>query len=122
MKEYQVDPKTINLIKLTLTNTISRVKFLGDVSEPFQVETGLRQGDSLSPMLFNLVLDKVMRTFWEKNDSSAKIGTKNQNLTIKCLAFTDDLALFAESEEDAIHQMNQLKETARKSGFAYLVC
>lgn len=116
LKEYQVDQKTINLIKLTLTNTISKVKFLGEVSEPFQIKTGLRQGDGLSPILFNLVLDKVMRTFWEDNDSSAKIGTKHQNLRIKCLAFADDLALFAESEQEAINQIDQLKETAEKTG------
>ena len=31
------------------------------MSEAFDVNTGLRQGDGLSPLLFNLVLEKVVR-------------------------------------------------------------
>lgn len=116
LKEYHVDQKTINLIKLTLKDTISKVKFRGEVSDPFKIKTGVRQGDGLSPTLFNIVLDKIMRTLWENNNSGANLGTKNQRVQIKCLAFADDLALFAESEEEAIEQINQLKEIAEKTG------
>lgn len=116
LREYQVDQKTINLIKLTLTNTISKVKFMGEISEPFQITTGVRQGDGISPTLFNIVLDKVMKTFWKENDSGAIIGTKNQHVKVECLAFADDLALFAETEQEAINQIDQLKEIAEKTG------
>lgn len=52
---------------------MSKIKFLGEINEPFQMETGLRQGDRLSLMLFNLILDKIMKTFWENIDSCARI-------------------------------------------------
>ena len=56
LQEYNVDPKTLNLVKLTLTDTVSKIKFLGELSDPFSIHTGVRQGDALSPILFNLSL------------------------------------------------------------------
>ena len=76
----------------------------------------LRQGDGPSPMLFNVVLDKIMKTFWQGNDSGAIIGSKNKNVNPKCLAFADDLALLDETEQEAIKQINELKEIAEKAG------
>jgi len=38
-----------------------KVKILNTTSQPVRVTTGLRQGDALSPKLFNLVLEKVVR-------------------------------------------------------------
>jgi len=35
------------------------------MSETFEVELGLRQMDALSPTLFNLALEKVMREVWD---------------------------------------------------------
>jgi len=36
-------------------------KIASSTSQSFKVATGLRQGDALSPILFNLVLEKVVR-------------------------------------------------------------
>lgn len=41
---------------------------------------------------------------------------KGDNLKIDCLAFADDLAIIAESIEDAAKQINILQETATKAG------
>ena len=82
--KYQIDQKTINSIKLNQTITISK----GEIIEPFQIETELRHGDGLSLILFfNLVLDKIMKTLWGKKKTGIKLGTKSQNVKIKCLAF-----------------------------------
>ena len=55
LKEQGLDPKTLALMKETLTNTKSKVKFMGELSEPFEIKTGVRQGDGLSPLLLNCV-------------------------------------------------------------------
>ena len=65
----------MSLIKQTLSDTISKIKFLGEISEPFEIHTGVRQGDGLSPLLFNIVLDKIIKEWktklkgfnWEKH-------------------------------------------------------
>lgn len=61
LRENNLDPKTRRLIEQTLTDTTSKVKFMGEISEPFLIKTGVCRGDGFSPLLFNLVLDKVIR-------------------------------------------------------------
>lgn len=46
------------------TETIFKIQFLQNSSETFElfaVKYGLRQGDTLSPTLFNLALEKIIR-------------------------------------------------------------
>lgn len=41
--------------------TCYRVRFLGELSSICKCKNGLRQGDAMYPMLFNLALEKVVR-------------------------------------------------------------
>jgi len=55
-------PRTlIRLVKLCMKNTQYTARVDNTMSTPFTVDTGLKQGDDLSPILFNLVLKKVVR-------------------------------------------------------------
>jgi len=49
------------LIKASLENTSIKIKIVNTVSETVRVFTGLRQRDALSPVLFNLVLENIVR-------------------------------------------------------------
>ncbi|XP_066906047.1 uncharacterized protein [Halyomorpha halys] len=44
------------------------------------------------------------------------VGNKNNHIKVICLAFADDLALLAESEEEAISQINTLQIIAEQAG------
>jgi len=48
--------KLVRLIKMSLTETHSRVRVGKDVSDKFPIRNGLKQGDALSPVLFNFAL------------------------------------------------------------------
>jgi sorting nexin-29 len=61
MEKFEVPRKLINLMKITLMRVRCRVKIQNSVSEPFTSERGLRQGDALVCMLFNIVLEKAIR-------------------------------------------------------------
>lgn len=116
LEEMKVDNKTRNLIQETLTNTTSKVKFMGEVSEPFEIKTGVRQGDGLSPILFNSVLEKIIRT-WEKGVSGVKMGRhKDRTVNIKCLAFADDIAIITKNRQEAKEALETLHEISAKAG------
>lgn len=58
LKELQFPSKIIRLVAMCLEQTFCKVRTSASISEQFEVKTGLRQGDALSPILFNLVLEK----------------------------------------------------------------
>ncbi|KAI5746185.1 hypothetical protein M8J77_000906 [Diaphorina citri] len=120
LEEYGADAKTVAIIKESLQATKSKIKFMGDISNPFEIKTGVRQGDGLSPLLFNCVLEKVIREWRiiskEVGIQTVRIGVKKDDLEIDCLAFADDLAIFAENIGDAKKQIDILKEVAEKTG------
>lgn len=116
--EFGLDQKIVNLTCKTLENTISKVKFRGELSEPFQIATGVRQGDQLSPLLFNCVLEKIIRE-WSSTiptTSGIQVGYKRDGLLVNCLAFADDLALIANNIEEATTQISILQSLAAKTG------
>ena len=63
----------------------------------FQIRKGVCQGCILSPCLFNLRAEYIMRNGGlEEAQAGIKIARRN----IKNLRYTDDLKLMAESEEE----------------------
>jgi hypothetical protein len=61
MSKMGIPMKLVKLTRAALKRLRSRVKIQGIISETFETKRGLRQGDSLSCYLFNLVLEKVIR-------------------------------------------------------------
>ena len=61
LTQNKIPPKLIGLIKLTLENTTANVKVNNACTEEFRVESGVKQGDPLSPTLFSLVIDTVLK-------------------------------------------------------------
>jgi hypothetical protein len=62
MEELNIPQKLIALVKATMNNTQCRVKIRNRFSEPINVKNGVRQGDTLTCLLFNTALEKVI---WE---------------------------------------------------------
>ena len=73
----------------------------------FQIGKGVRQGCILSPCLFNLCADYIMRnTGLEEAQAGIKIAGKN----INNLRYADDTTLMAESEEELNRVLVKVKE------------
>lgn len=116
LRHFGLHPKLIKLIELTLTNTTSKIKFRGELSEPFLIRTGLRQGDGLSPLLFNCALEYIMREWYSNNPKNILIGCKKDNINLNCLGFADDLALLANNIQETKQQIKSLHDIANKIG------
>lgn len=80
-------------------------------SDPILCKQGVRQGDPLSAILFNLVMDEVLENL------DTHIGYKNADgLRISYLAFADDLILTAASPRGLQEQVDRLKGCLEKAG------
>jgi len=53
--------KLVWLLKMCLTETYSRVRVGKNLSDMFPIRNGLKQGDALSPLLFNFALEYAIR-------------------------------------------------------------
>jgi hypothetical protein len=60
MKYFGITKRLVSLVKMTLENTHNKVKTQGKLLHNFEMVVGLRQGDSLSTLLFNLCVEKVI--------------------------------------------------------------
>ena len=54
--EFGIPKKLVRIIKMCLTETYSRVRVGKNLSEMFPIRNGLKEGDALSPLLFNFAL------------------------------------------------------------------
>jgi hypothetical protein len=55
LTEFGIPRKLVRLIKMSLTETYSRVRVGKNVSDKFLIRNDLKQGDALSPMLLTLL-------------------------------------------------------------------
>ena len=79
----------------------------------FQIGKGVCQGSILSPCLFNLHAEYIMR-----NDGleEAQAGIKIAGRNINNLSYADDTTLMAESEEELKSLLMKVKEESEKVG------
>jgi hypothetical protein len=61
LEEFGMPSKLISLVECSISHTDIKVKVGQTISKTVQVTTRLRQGDAISPVLFNIVLEKVVR-------------------------------------------------------------
>ncbi|KAL4152896.1 hypothetical protein QTP88_000729 [Uroleucon formosanum] len=87
----------------------SLIKILEEFGMP--MTTGLRQGDAISPVLFNIVLEKVVREA-ALDKEGVKLGENN----IGILAYADDIVLMADSKDKLKEQSKQLINAAKRVG------
>ena len=59
--EFGIPKKMVRLINMCLTETYSRVRVGKSLSEMFPIRNGLKQGDALSPLLFNFALEYAIK-------------------------------------------------------------
>ena len=101
LRVYGVGGKLLTAVQSFYVDSRACVRVGDDVSEWFPVNVGLRQGCVMSPWLFNVYMDGVVR---EVNVRVLGKGLKvlsanGGRFEINQLLFTGDTALVADSEE-----------------------
>ena len=77
----------------------------------FQIGKGVRQGCVLSPCLFNLYAEYIMRN---AGLDETQVGIKIAGKNINNLSYADDTTLMAETEEELKSLLMQVKEGSEK--------
>jgi sorting nexin-29 len=108
MEDMKIPYKLIRLVKMTMKNTIARVKVTNKLSNSFTFNAGVRQSDSLSTTLFNLALHYAV----QKIDQRGTIFTKLSQIC----AYADDIVIVARKQRKLIEVYLDLEEETSKLG------
>ncbi|KAL4148527.1 hypothetical protein QTP88_002756 [Uroleucon formosanum] len=108
---FGITKKLVALTKMCMEDTQYRVRVEQTMSEPFEVSTGLKQGDLLSPTLFNLALEKAIREM-QRETTGITIGQQR----IQILGFADDLNILENSLVDTERAAQVLERATSKIG------
>lgn len=103
LQDIDVSTKMLTAIKSLYIDVSACVKVNNLTTDWFDVKSGLRQGCSLSPLLFNLYI----------NDLALNINALGKGITlndekISLLMYADDIVLLAENECDLQSMLNEL--------------
>ena len=97
LRELGIPDHLTCLLRNLYAGQEARVRTEHGTTDWFQIRKGLRQGCILSPCLFNLYAEYIMRNAGlEKTQAGIKIAGRNLNN----LRYADNITLMAESEEN----------------------
>ena len=97
LKEMRIPDHFTCLLRSLYTGQEATVRTVHGTMDWFQTGKGVRQGCIMSPCLFNLYAEYIMRN---AGLDEAQAGIKTDGRNISILRYADDTTLMAESEEE----------------------
>uniref|UniRef100_A0A7I5E8S3 Reverse transcriptase domain-containing protein n=1 Tax=Haemonchus contortus TaxID=6289 RepID=A0A7I5E8S3_HAECO len=119
LKTYGVPQSFISIFKNLYLNSSCCVRTDTGYTPFFQIDTGVRQGCILSPILFNVCLDFVMRETMKEVRAGISWHDRSR---LTDLDFADDIALIAEDENKLQQVTTCLSREASMIGLRISAC
>ena len=107
-----VPDKEINIIKNLHLQQKATVRYENETSEEITIKRGVRQGCILSPCLFNIYTEYLIREALE--DRKGNYGININGQTITNIRYADDGIILAESEQQLQHMIDKLDATCEQ--------
>jgi hypothetical protein len=108
--EFVIPRKLAGIIKMCSNETYSRVNIGKNLSDKFPIQNGLKQGDTLSPLLFNFAFKYTLRRVQE-NEVVLKL-----NRTHQLLAYDDDSNIVGENIDTIQKNSEAVLDTCKEVG------
>ena len=113
LKEMGIPDHLICLLRNLHAGQEATVRTLYGTTDWFEIEKGVQQGCLLSPCLFTLYAEHIMRNAGlDDLQGGIKIGGRN----INSLRYVDDTTLLAETEEELKSLLMRVKEENEGAG------
>ncbi|NWT13104.1 PO21 protein, partial [Vireo altiloquus] len=106
-----VDPHVVHLMGEMYKNIMTSIITKNGKIDPINISSGVEQGDSMSPLLFNLSIDPLLG----KLEAEGK-GFQHGGFKLTALAFADDLVLLSDSWEGMCHNIKILETFCKLTG------
>jgi len=103
----------IKLVQATLQRTRVKVKINNDMTEQFEITSGVKQGDPLSALLFSIVMDVII----SKVEARGNISTRLKQIS----AYADDIIITGRTKQVTMDTFTKLKCEASKFGLLTLI-
>ena len=113
LRHYGVPQKIVDIIRNSYEGLTCRVVHGQQVTDAFQVKTGVRQGCLLSPFLFLLAIDWVMKTSTHQRRNGIQWTLWDQ---LDDLDFADDLALLSHTQQQMQEKTSNVAATSARIG------
>jgi hypothetical protein len=111
LQQQGIHPRIIRLLRSIYLQGRSEFRVNADQKVEVKIARGVRQGDPVSPVLFNAALEGVIRKLdW------ANRGIKIDGRYLSNLRFADDIALTAETPEELQDLLQELSDQAASFG------
>ncbi len=98
LRHIKVPEKFHNLVMAMIQGSSARVRLGNSLTESFNIGRGVKQGDPLSPLLFNLVIEVLSRAGTARVQDPPTIN----NIPVPLTMYADDTSLFALSDHGII--------------------
>jgi hypothetical protein len=96
LRKLGIEGIYLNIVKVIYDKPITNIILNGEKLKPFPLNSGMRKGCPLSPLLFNQVLDFLVRAIKQEEEiKGLQIGKE----TVKISLFADDMILYLKTQK-----------------------
>ena len=113
MRHYGIPQKLVTLVEKMYDGTTCRILNEGQLTDSFEIKTGVKQGCLLSPFLFILALDWLLKEVTRGKRNGIQWTLWNQ---LDDLDFADDIALLSHNHDHMQNKTKLLRDTSQTIG------
>ena len=113
MRHYGIPQKLVTLVEKMYDGTTCRILNEGQLTNSFEIKTGEKQGCLLSPFLFILALDWLLKEVTRRKRNGIQWTLWNQ---LDDLDFAYDIALLSHNHDQMQNKTKLLRDTSQTIG------